>query len=59
MRQMSAKGCAWKKPVKPTMRHEVVGYMRKRYGISERQACRVVALNRSTCQYRAKPVGNE
>lgn len=41
------------------MGREVVGYMRKRYGMSERRACRVVALNRSTCQYRAKPDGND
>jgi putative transposase len=45
--------------VKPAARREVAGYLKERHGMSERRACRVAALNRSSYQYQAKPDGNE
>lgn len=41
--------------VGPTLRHEVVGHLRKRFEVSERRACRVVGRPGSTERYRRKP----
>ena len=38
--------------VKPAVRREAVGYLRKQHGVSERRACRVVGLGRSSLRYR-------
>ena len=38
--------------VKPAARREAVGYLRKQYATSERRACRVVGVGRSTQRYR-------
>ena len=37
----------------------MVGYLRSGYGMSERRACRLVGVSRSTCRYRGKPDGDE
>lgn len=39
--------------VKPAARREAVGYLRKQYSASERRACRVVGLRRSSNRYRS------
>jgi len=44
--------------VKPAAKREVVGYMTSQYEMSQRHACGVVALHRSSCRYEAKPDGN-
>lgn len=45
--------------VKPAAKREVVGYMTNRYEMSQRHACGVVQLPRSSCRYAAKPDGND
>ncbi len=44
--------------VKPAAKREVVGYMTSQYEMSQRHACGVVDLPRSSCRYEAKPDGN-
>ena len=39
--------------MKPAARREAVGYLRKEYSASERRACRVVGLRRSTNRYQS------
>ena len=39
--------------VAPMRRRFALPYLRKAYQISERRACRVVAVNRATVQYRS------
>lgn len=36
-----------------------MGYVQKRYEMSERHACTVMALHRSSCRYQTKPDGND
>ena len=40
--------------VKPAARREAIALMCQTYGVSERRACDVVALGRSTCRYEAR-----
>lgn len=40
--------------VKPTVRREAVGYLRKQHGVSERRACRVVGIGRASLRYRGR-----
>lgn len=40
--------------VKPAARREAVGYLRKEYEATERRACRVVGLRRSSNRYRSR-----
>jgi putative transposase len=39
--------------VKPAARREAVGYLRQQHDVSERRACRVVGLGRSSLRYRS------
>jgi putative transposase len=39
--------------VTPTVRREAVGYLREEYRLSERRACRVIRVHRTTMRYRA------
>ncbi len=43
----------------PAARRRAVGYVMNRYDLSQRQACRVIPLKRSSCRYEAKPDGND
>lgn len=36
------------------MRRKIIGYVREKFGYSERRACRLVRFNRSTLHYRSK-----
>lgn len=38
--------------VKPAARRRAAAWLQERLGLSERRACRVVSVNRSTCRYR-------
>lgn len=38
--------------MRPAARHAAVGLLRERYGVSERRACRVVGIGRSSMRYR-------
>jgi putative transposase len=42
--------------VKPAALRRAVGYLKQRFELSERRACRVLGLARSTCKYRARRV---
>lgn len=41
--------------VSPARRRDAVGYLRRRHGVSERRACRLVGQHRSTQRYRPVP----
>jgi len=41
--------------VSPTRRREAVAYVRRRYRLSERRACRLVGQHRSTQRYTVVP----
>jgi len=41
--------------VTPAARRKVVAFLRGRFPLSERRACRIVGLCRSSCRYQAKP----
>jgi hypothetical protein len=41
--------------VSPARRKDAANYLQRRHKVSERRACRVVGLNRSTKRYRAVP----
>jgi putative transposase len=41
--------------VTPAARRNVVAFLREHHNISERQACKIVRLCRSSCRYQAKP----
>jgi putative transposase len=41
--------------VRPAVRREVVSFLRENHAISERRACKMIELHRSTCRYQAKP----
>ena len=45
--------------VKPAERREVVSYLRQRYSVSERQACRTMDLHRSTNRIRSRRGGSD
>ena len=57
--QCGAKGCAVKKKVKSAARRSAVGYVMRRYETSQRHACAVMQLYRSSCRYQARPDGND
>lgn len=40
--------------MRPAARRDAVGLLRERYGVSERRACRVVGIGRSSMRYRPK-----
>lgn len=40
--------------VRPAARRDVVGYLRGGYGMSERRACNLMEVHRSTCRYRVR-----
>jgi len=40
--------------VRPAIRRTAVAWLRKHFAMSERRACRLVGLNRSTCRYPVK-----
>lgn len=44
--------------VKPAAKREVVGFWRKRFGFSERRACRLIGIARATHRYRRRPDPN-
>jgi hypothetical protein len=48
----SPQGCTIKKMVEPRQKREAVGVVMT-HGLSERHACRVIALNRNTLRYQA------
>ncbi len=52
--QDDAPGCHLKKMVAPMRRRFALPYLRKAYKISERRACQVAAVNRSTVQYKSR-----
>ncbi|MEO7113333.1 MAG: IS3 family transposase [Polyangiaceae bacterium] len=54
LRQSGAEVCAGKKVVTISKRREVVSDFRAAFRISERRACSLVGLGRSTSQYRAR-----
>ena len=41
--------------ITPAARLKVVAFLRERYPLSERRACKIVGLCRSSCRYQAKP----
>ena len=41
--------------VTPAARRKVVAFLQERYPLSERRACKIVGLCRSSCRYQAKP----
>src|SRR5712692_963943 len=51
-------GCAHKKAVRPAIKRELIAGLREQYQVSERQACRVIALRRSVNRYRPRRLGH-
>jgi putative transposase len=45
--------------VRPAIRRTAVAWLRKHFAMSERRACRLVGLQRSTCRYPAPPARDE
>jgi putative transposase len=45
--------------VRPVARRAAVGLLQERYGVSERRACRVVGISRSSRRYEPKPRADE
>jgi putative transposase len=45
--------------VSPARRRDAVAYLRRRYGVSERRACQLVGLHRSTQRYKPLPADYE
>jgi len=45
--------------VTPTARRAAVGWLRTRCGVSERRACALVGVGRSTARYRPRPRGDD
>jgi putative transposase len=45
--------------VRPAARRAAVGLLQERYGVSERRACRVVGISRSSRRYEPKPRADE
>ncbi len=52
--QPGAQGSCVAKMVAPAMRRQAAAWLQQRLGLSERRACRIVGVNRSTCRYRAR-----
>ncbi len=52
--QPGAQGSCVAKMVTPAMRRQAAAWLQQRLGLSERRACRIVGVNRSTCRYRAR-----
>ena len=52
--QTGAQGSCVAKMVTPAMRRQAAAWLQQRLGLSERRACRIVGVNRSTCRYRAR-----
>lgn len=44
--------------VKPAARREVVRHLHARFGYSERRACGLIRMDRSSCRYRPRPRGD-
>ncbi len=44
--------------VKPAARREVVRHLRVRFAYSERRACGLIRIDRSSCRYRPRPRGD-
>src|SRR5207253_4412804 len=57
-RKRFAEGGAGKKVVTPSVRREVVNLFKSR-GHSERRACTLVGMRRSTCRYRGRRVEDQ
>ncbi len=51
--QIYASGCALKKVIKPAARRHLVIYLTDSFQVSERQACEVLCIGRSTYRYRS------
>ena len=45
--------------MRPAARRAAVGLLRERYGVSERRACRVVGIGRSSMRYQPAPRADE
>ncbi len=45
--------------VRPAIRRTAVAWLRKHFEMSERRACRLVGLHRSTCRYPVKPTSDD
>jgi putative transposase len=45
--------------VKPAARREVVRHLLARFGYSERRACGLIRMDRSSCRYRPRPRGDD
>src|SRR5690348_8659249 len=58
-RQSGAQGGAPKKLVRPAQRRAAAGWLRTHYAFSERHACRLVGLGRSTARYRSRRRADE
>lgn len=43
-----------KSVVRPAAKRDVVNYLKETYQFSERRACRILLLDRSSCRYKAK-----
>lgn len=52
-RQADVAGCALKVILKPAHMRERVGYLEEAYWVSERRACRVIQICRSSHRYRS------
>lgn len=50
--QDGARGCSWKKVLKPTQRRDIVAYLQSAYCLSQRKACRLAKLSRKAAAYR-------
>ena len=57
--QPSLEDGAGKKVLAPTDRREAVGVIRQAHGLSERRACRLVGLARTSCRYERQRQGEE
>lgn len=45
--------------MKPAARREVVRHLRARFAVSERRACGLIQMDRSSCRYRPRPRGDD
>ena len=45
--------------VKPAVRRRAVGVLRRQHAMSERRACGLIRMDRSSCRYRAQPRDDE
>jgi putative transposase len=52
-RQRGAEGSAGKKVVTPAARREAAGYLQSAWEMSERRACRVIGIDRTSVRYQA------